>query len=254
MTFSGNFSPASRRRRSVHSRSVVARRARRGGRPPRPQAGRQRDGGEPRGVQDLVRVRVSDPREERRVRERPLQRVVLAPQALANAPRDASSGSRPPGSSAARASGPETTRTHARFFGLASVRSRVPWSKRRERRPIFFGMGRGASPALHRRRPAIMRCRTRKRSPSRSGSWFESPSSPSREKYEPFPQPGHPTNRAALDRGEGRPDGPQDERAREAHLPKRRTLQEPLEMLGVDDDVRKLRHAGEATAGRVRRE
>ena len=65
-----------------------------------------------------------------------------------------------------------------------------------------------------------------------------------KEKYEALPQPGHPSQRSALDRGERRCDGPQDERAREAHLPQRLPLQEALEVLGVDDDVRKLRHPG----------
>ena len=62
-----------------------------------------------------------------------------------NASSVASSGSRPPGSSAASASSPATSLIHARFFGLASVRRSVPESKSSERRPIFFGMG---APAL----------------------------------------------------------------------------------------------------------
>ncbi len=66
---------------------------------------------------------------------------------------------------------------------------------------------------------------------------------PFKGKYEALPEPGHGSQHSALDRGQGRCDGPQDERAREAHLPERRPLQQALEMLGIDDDVRELGHA-----------
>ena len=89
---------------------------------------RERDGGELRRVEDLVGVRVSDAGEERRIRQGAFQRVVLAPQARGRRPRASPRAARGRRDRARRAPRvPATTRTHARFFGLASVRrSRVP--------------------------------------------------------------------------------------------------------------------------------
>src|SRR6267143_35341 len=80
----------------------------------------------------------------------------------------ASSTSIPPRSIARTASAPRTKCKDARFFVAASVRTSVPYGKSMAASPTLPGTL--APRSSHLRRPAIMRCRTRNRSPSSSSA------------------------------------------------------------------------------------
>ena len=233
VTFSGNVSPASRRRRSVHveegrprrveeARDLVVRQAR-----------RERDGGEPRRVEDLVRVGVPDPGEERRVRERALQRVVLAPQA-----RDERSERRLERLEAAGVEGEERVAARRRraptraSSGSLRCRRTEPASKSRDRRPIFFGMGAGAGRPLQ---PA-------RHHEVEDEEEFCVPLFPSKENTRRFPSRDTPRSaRPSIEPGAARPtSGRTGSRAGPSGAS--RPLQAALEVLGVDDDVREFRH------------
>ena len=95
--------------------------------------------------------------------------------------------------------------------------------------------GTAASPAFHRSRPAIMRWRTRKRSVLLRTTRTIGASRAGRP----------PRRRSALDVGQRRRHRPQDERAREPDLPQRLALQEAVEVLDVDGDIRKFGHSGQ---------
>jgi hypothetical protein len=113
-------------------------------------------------VQDLVGVGVADCGEDPRVRERTLERVVLARQRRGE--RLIVSGSKPPASSAASAAASGSRWSAARCFVDASVRSSVPAAKSNAASPVRFGI---AIPAARQcSRPEIMRWMARKSPPS----------------------------------------------------------------------------------------
>ena len=77
-----------------------------------------------------------------------------------------SSGSSPPGSCSASAASPRTTCSFARFFLLASVSRSAPPGKSKAASPMRPGI---FAPAFfHCSRPAIIRCSTKKSSPSKA--------------------------------------------------------------------------------------
>ncbi len=88
VTPSGNSPPAARRRRSIQSTSVLRVASKRRAISSLRELAGELHGREPRPVQDLVRVGVADPAQDRGIGEEPLEGVVLAEQRGAETPRD----------------------------------------------------------------------------------------------------------------------------------------------------------------------
>ena len=154
-------------------------------------------------MQDLVGVGVADPREETRIGERALDGVVLA----RRAPRGRRAASRrgPPGRPCRTARAPTGRARRGARRASSSPPPSAAASRSRSRRPrarpgrrpsrLFF---------FQCRRPAIIRCSTRKRSPSSS-------------KTMRFPIRERPEDAAARRLLERRIDRAQQERDSEAH-------------------------------------
>ena len=150
-----------------------------------------------------------------------------------NAGRSAAATSSPPRSNAARALAPCTTCSEARFLVPASVNASVPLAKSNSARVMRAG-GRSPRPS-QRRRPAIIRCNTRKYSPSSASTMR-------------LPRRRTATTRRPSTLASGgtavRSTNGLIRRTRSSRLPD----DAPLEALDIDVDVGQFRHARVAVA------
>ena len=204
VTFSGKPSPASARRRSVHSESV-ARGRRRAAQSPRVERVAQLERREPRAVQDLVGVGVADAAEEARIGEGALERVALAREGLAELPRRVA----PSDLEAAAIERCEPG------LALHDVQRRPPLGARlgehqRPRQPKSNAAspirpGSGAPAGRRCRRPAIIRWMTRNSAPSSSRTMR-------------LPSPPHADELPPEGRAQGRLGGAEEEGAAEADV------------------------------------
>src|SRR5450759_5266509 len=191
------------------------------------EARRERDGRELRAVEDLVRVRVADSGKEGRVRQRALQRVVLAPEACCEG-----LGRRLERLEAARVE---------RLKGLAPgdepdprplLRARLGQEERprveiqRKEAELFRDRG-GGFPPVQAPRDHEMQ--------DEEEIFFE-------RKHDSLAEPGHGRQAPAFHLPERWLHGAQYERARESDLPEHIPLQESLEVFDVHRDVRQLGH------------
>ena len=187
----------------------------------------------PRAVQDLVGVGVADAGEEARVRQRALDRVVLARQRLAEAGRGPRRAPRSPRGRAPRApASPATRWSEARFFVDASESTSEPSGKSNAAsapRPPTF-----APRFLQCSRPATIRCRTRKRSPSS-------------DEDDPLADAAQRDDLAAFGLRERRRHRPQQKRARQPHRLETLADDARLERGQVAEDVGQLRHGSKLT-------
>ena len=183
---------------------------------------------QPRRVEDLVGVRVADAAEEARVGQRALERVVLARERRGERVerrRQRRRGRRDRARPSAAL--PRTTWSDARCFDPASVNVSVPCSKSNAARSTVRGTA--APGGLQWSRPAIIRWRTRNRSPSRARTIR-------------LPSRSHAGDDGVGDGRERRLDAAHEERRGDLHAVESAPDDARGERVEVERDIGKLRH------------